>query len=522
MKVSRVEEMQALDRTAIEKYGIPDSLLMENAGEACYRVLQQQVGVAGKRFAIICGTGNNGGDGLVVARKVCSGGGVARVLLMGDPDRFRGAAGLNYEIVSRLPIEVIQAKAPAVRAAIEVSDCIVDAIFGTGLTRDVQGFFSEVIELINASGKPVLSVDIPSGISGDTGQVMGCAVHADYTVTFGLPKIGNLLYPGYEYGGELSVCHISFPPELTTSESFLLETNEPLQLPPRQKDGHKGSFGDVLFIAGAAGYYGAPYFAALSFMKAGGGYSRLASPASVVPFLASGGSEIVFSPQRETDDGGIALENKAGLLDLAARVDMVVIGPGLSLDAETQQLVRELVRDIEKPLLIDGDGITALCEDLDILVQRNGATILTPHLGEMSRITGLTVGEIRADRVGVVQRKAAELGAILVLKGAHSLVGYPDGRVFINLSGNSGMATAGSGDVLTGTIAAMYGLRLSLEDAVRQGMFVHGFAGDLAAEAKGEDGITARDVLEYLPLAMKEVRAGLGEEHLHYFGPRLV
>ncbi|MCJ7737541.1 MAG: NAD(P)H-hydrate dehydratase, partial [Anaerolineae bacterium] len=385
------------------------------------------------------------------------------------------------------------------------------------------GRYREVIEIINASSKPVMSIDIPSGISGDSGQVMGCAVQADYTVTFGLPKLGNLLYPGFAHGGKLFVSHISFPPELTASESVLLATNDPLPIPPRRPDGHKGSFGDVLFIAGAAGYYGAPYFAAMSFMRAGGGYSRLAAPASIVPFLANKGSEIVYVPQAETADGGIALENRDALLELAGRMDLVVVGPGLSLQPETQQLVRELAATIEKPLLVDGDGITALCLDLDIIRHRGAPTVLTPHLGEMARITGLSVEDIRVDRVSVLQRKAAEIGAIIVLKGAHSLVGYPDGRVFVNLSGNSGMATAGSGDVLTGTIAAMYGLGLSIEDAVRQGVFVHGFAGDLAAEARGEDGMTAQDILDHLPLAMKAIRAGLsGELRQRYSGPQVV
>jgi len=523
MKISRVEEMRGMDRTAIEEYGIPDSLLMENAGDACFDVLMDQVGIRGRRFAVVCGTGNNGGDGLVVARKICANGGLATVLLMGDPARFRGAAKLNYDIVSQLPVTLAEATTESVRHTVADCDCIVDAIFGTGLVREVAGRYREIIEIVNASGKPVMSVDVPSGINGDSGQVMGCAVQADFTVTFGLPKLGNLLYPGFAHGGELFVSHISFPPALTAAAAVLVETNDPAPMPSRQPDGHKGTFGDVLFIAGAAGYYGAPYFAALSFLKAGGGYSRLAAPASIVPFLANKGSEIVYAPQDETSNGSIALESRDSLLDMAERVDMVIVGPGLSLQPETQQLVRELAGAIEKPLLVDGDGITALCPDLDIIRHREAPTVLTPHLGEMARITGMGVDEIRADRVSVLQRKAAEIGAIIVLKGAHSLAGYPDGRVFVNLSGNSGMATAGSGDVLTGAIAAMFGLGLSIEAAVRQGVFVHGFAGDLAAEAIGEDGITAQDILDHLPLAMKALRAGLNEElRRRYCGPQVV
>ena len=259
---------------------------------------------------------------------------------------------------------------------------------------------------------------------------------------------------------------------------------------------------------------GAPYFCALSYLKAGGGYSRLAAPGSMAPFIASKGSEIVFIPQKETGSGSIAFENKGDLLDLAERMDMVVLGPGLSLEEETRRLARELAREINKPLLIDGDGITALCEDLQIIKERESETILSPHLGEMAGITKMSVPEIDADKIDILQRTARQLNSIIVLKGAHSLIGYPDERVFINMSGNSGMATAGSGDVLTGTIAAMLGLGLSVQDAAGKGVFIHGLSGDLASEDKGEDGITAQDILDYLPLAMKKDREGLRNRYV--------
>jgi NAD(P)H-hydrate epimerase len=310
---------------------------------------------------------------------------------------------------------------------------------------------------------------------------------------------------------------------MTAADALKVEINQPLELPPRKKDVHKGSCGQALFIAGAAGYYGAPYFAASSFLKAGGGYSRLAAPRSITPTLATKGCEIVFLPQAETDAGSIALASKQALLEVSQEMDIVVLGPGLSLEAETQQLVRELAAEIQKPLLIDDDGITALCHDLQVIQNREAGSILTPHLGEMARITDTPMREIDARRVEVLQRTTRKLRATIVLKGAHSLIGYPDERVLINTSGNPGMATAGSGDVLTGTIAAMYGLGLSLEDAARQGVFVHGLAGDLAADDKGEDGITAQDVLDYLPLAAKAVREGLDDGLKdHYAAARVV
>jgi hydroxyethylthiazole kinase-like uncharacterized protein yjeF len=251
----------------------------------------------------------------------------------------------------------------------------------------------------------------------------------------------------------------------------------------------------------------------MSFLKAGGGLSYLASPKSISPFLASKGSDIVFVPQKETESGSLAGENKSQLLDFSQGADIVVMGPGLSLNEETQRLVRELAAEIRKPLLIDGDGITAIVTDLEIIKKREAETILTPHLGEMSRITRLGVDEINKNKIGALQKASSELKATIVLKGAHSLIGYPDERVFINISGNPGMATAGSGDVLTGTIAAMLGLGLSINNAVRMGVFIHGFSGDLAASDKGEDGITAQDILDYLPSAMKHYRQDFDQNY---------
>ncbi len=507
MKVSTVEEMRQLDRTAIEKYGIPDEILMENAGLATYSMILNEFGITGKKFVVICGLGNNGGDGFVVARKIHSLGGEAAIFILGNPQKYQGTAKKNYSIVRKLPIEIQPLDSlEKLVTKIDQCDAIVDAIFGTGLDRNVEGKYKEIIEAINRSGKVVFAVDIPSGINGDNGQIMGAAVRADYTCTFGLAKVGNLLYPGYDYGGRLFLTHISFPPQLYKKKSLKIEINLPPELPQRKVAGHKGSFGDILFIAGAANYFGAPYFAAYSFLKAGGGYSRLATPKTVTPFIANKGSEIVFAPLEETSTGSIALKNLGQLLALSEKVDMVISGPGLSLNEETQQLVQHLVKGIPKPVLIDGDGITAISNSVELLKKRRHPTILTPHLGEMSRLSGKAIAEIENNKIKILQKTARQLNSIIVLKGAHSLIGYPDGKVFINLSGNSGLASAGSGDVLTGTIAAMFGLGLNIDDAVRTGVFVHGLAADLAADVEGEDGMTAQDVLNYLPKAVQVYR----------------
>ncbi|MBD3178445.1 MAG: NAD(P)H-hydrate dehydratase [Candidatus Latescibacteria bacterium] len=512
MKISTTGQMRDMDRRAIEEYGISDELLMENASLASFHVISSRIGVEGRKFVFFCGPGNNGGDGLALARKVHSEGGEVTVFLTGNPDKYGGAAGKNFEIASGLPIDIFGPD-DIDRAAEELSGChvVVDALFGTGITREVEGRFAEIIDDINSAGKCTVSVDIPSGINGDSAQVMGTAVRADFTITFGLPKTGNILYPGFDYCGELYVTHISFPPELYRRDDIMLEAAEPEPLPARDGAGHKGSFGQVLFVAGARGYYGAPYFSALSFLKAGGGYSRLATPISAAQGIASEGKEIVFIPLPETDNGSLSIRSAERILEIAGGMDMVVVGPGLSLDEETGKLVRLLIEEIECPLLIDGDGITAAAQEPEVVIKRKGKTVLTPHPGEMSRICGRSIPEIGADSVGILREQAARLNAVIVLKGAHTLTGCPDGRVYVNMSGNAGMASAGSGDVLTGCISAMHGLGLPLEQAVVNGVFMHGLAGDLAAEQIGRDGITAGDIMEFLPLAIRSFRDNRAE-----------
>ncbi len=507
MKATTVKEMRALDLEAEKQYGISPDLLMENAGGAVYEVIRQHFGVRDKSFVIFCGGGNNGADGLVVARKLHSAGAAVWIFFLTDPEQYMGAGKMNYQIARRIGLSMQHLRSP-IEAQIAMASCdaIVDGILGTGLTRAVDGLFAQIIELINSSGKPVISIDIPSGINGDNGKVMGCAIHADHTITFGLPKIGCLLYPGYSHCGNLTMTPISFPVHMVESPSLKYALNTPVSIPERKIDIHKGDMGDILFIAGASSYLGAPYFSAMSFLKTGGGYARLAAPRSITPFIAIKGSEIVFNPLEETSSGTTALANQAALLELSGKADMVVLGPGLSLHPETQDLARNLIREIEKPLLIDGDGLTALSSDLSLLRQRAYPTILTPHTGEMARLTHKDINQIEDAKLSILQKTSIELNTIIILKGAHSLISYPDGQIFINMTGNPGMATAGSGDILTGVIAGMVGLGLPLETAARMGVLLHGLAGDLAAEDIGQDGITAQDILDHVPAAINIAR----------------
>ena len=515
MRIATVEQMRQMDRRAIEEFGIHEPILMENAGLAAFSVVQDEIGVVGASFAVLCGLGNNGGDGLVLARKIHSAGGDVTAVVTGEPDRYGSSSAANLEMARGCGVPLlIGPTIGEIAALVDESDVVVDALLGTGLTREVGGFLAEVIEVVNRSGCPVLSLDIPSGVDGNSGQVRGVAILADWTATFGLPKLGNLLYPGFELAGALFVSHISFPPALQEWPELRTEINQPLPLPEREAAGHKTTFGDALFVAGACSYLGAPSLAAMAMLKAGGGYSRLAAPRSITPFLATLAPEVVLVPQHETESGSLALRAESEVVGLGRTVDIAVVGPGLSLDEETQALIRRLVPVLPTPLLLDGDGLTAVAVDPAVVRNREASTVLTPHQGEMARLLGVEIGEVADDPVGAVRQAASRFGAIVVLKGAHSLIGLPDGRVRLNPSGGCGMATAGAGDVLTGTVAAMFGLGLDIEDAVEAAVFVHGLAGDLAAEAVGEDGMTARDILECLPEAVRLYR----EDHEEVVG----
>ncbi len=513
MKISTVEQMRELDRTAIEKYGIPDLLLMENAGLAVYEVIKREAGLPGRRFAVVCGGGNNGGDGFVTARKLHSSGAAVDVVFFGNPENLKSSAKTNYDICRAAGVPVDASRDfERCRKLFRDADAVVDGLFGTGLARDIEGGYAELVGLINGSGKPVFSIDIPSGVGGDSGRVMGTAVEADYTVTFGLPKLGNVLYPGAKLCGKLYVTHISFPPEHYNGEQIRQAENIPLPLPDRDPGGHKGSFGRALFVAGSASYYGAPLFCSRAFLKSGGGYSRLAAPASIVPVLAGRTPEVVYHPMAETEEGGIAagnaevLEAIIGGSGAGGGVDFISIGPGLGGGAETAELVRRIAEKTELPLLIDGDGLRAAAENRELIAARTAPTVLTPHPGEMSRLLDIPVPSILDDPLSAVRRAAEAYNAVTVLKGARSCICGPDGMVWINTTGNSGMGTAGSGDVLSGTIPALYCLGLDVPDAVRAGVYVHGLAGDAAAEARGEDGITAEDICDALPEALRRYR----------------
>ncbi len=517
MRICTVQEMRDCDRTAVANLGLSVEILMENAGHAVCEAVKREFGIRDRRFTIVCGAGNNGGDGFAAARLLRSMGADVRVTLLADESDISGAARANLHAAVLCGVTVQRLVTADELYLGRSSDVVIDAIFGTGLSRSPEGLHAEVIERLNRAAMPVLAVDIPSGVNGDTGMTPGPAVKATCTVALGLPKRGNLLCPGRELCGRLHVSHISFPPSLYNAVGDMV-AGELTPLPDRPLESHKGVFGDVLFVAGARSYLGAPYLAAMSFLKAGGGYARLAAPESLAALLGTNACEAVMVPLQETVGGSSALANLDVLRDLSDRVDMMVIGPGVSLEQETQELVRMLVSSVSVPVLVDGDGLTAVAGDPACLQRRTAPTVLTPHAGEMARLLKTTPEVVQRDRVAAVQKATEELRAVVVLKGASTIVGSPGDSMYLNLSGNPGMATAGCGDVLSGTIAAMYGAGLDLRSAVDAGVFIHGVSGDLAAQAKGQDGIIARDVMECLPLSVQTYRQRFSELMNNHYG----
>lgn len=512
MKVLSVEEMRKIDNEAL-KLGISHLLLMEDAGSAIYSLIQREIGIPGKKFIVVAGVGNNGGDALVAARRIYSSGGLVKVFIIGDPTRYRDPARTMYDILVKIGVELTildeTSKVDMLVDSLRESDVVVVGLIGIGLKGEVTGLYRDVINIVNEYGKIVISVDIPSGVDGNNGKVRGVAVRSHYTVAMGLPKIGNILYPGNYYCGRLYVSRLSYPPSLLETDEFKTELNIPVEIPERIKWGHKGVFGKLLSVSGARYYYGAPYYSTYSFLKTGGGYARLAAPESIVPILASKCSEIVYHPMEETAEGTLAMSNLDRIISIIEErgVDIVILGPGVSLNSETQELIMKLAMAIDRPVLIDGDGITAVSRDPDLLKKRSSPTILTPHLAEYSRLTNTNINDVLEDPVGHLRKTSMELNSYIVLKGAHSLIGCPDGHVYINITGNPGMAKAGMGDVLNGAITGMYGIGLrDLCLATRMGVLVHGLAGDLVAREIGEDGVTPDNVMEYLSQAVRILR----------------
>jgi len=502
-------EMAEMDRYSIEVLGIPGIVLMENAGLDCVVAAEDLLGdPKGKRVVFFCGKGNNGGDGYVVARHLHNHGAQVEVYLVGEKAQVRGDARTNLHILEQMGIGVRPiATGEHLLGIPKGAHLVVDALLGTGVQGPVTGLLADVIEFINRYGAPVLSIDLPTGMNTDVGSIDGPCVRATVTVTMGELKRGLLFSPGREHAGRVRVADISMPPlvrERVSVETFLVERNDVAQrLPKRPPDAHKTQCGKVFILAGSLGMTGAAALTSESTLRAGTGLVYLGIPRSLNDILEEKVTEVITKPLPETPEGSLSLEAETPIAEFVDWADVVALGPGLTTHPQTKLLVEHIVSKIEKPMVLDADGINALARKAGAVKQCRAPMVLTPHPGEVSRLVGLPIEAICANPIEVARQIAADLGKVLVLKGGPTVIAEPDGRVYINPTGNAGMATAGAGDVLTGAIAGLMAQGLSPRDAAIVGVYVHGLAGDLAAQAKGRLGMIAGDILAHLPAAFQ-------------------
>ncbi len=513
MIVVTAEQMREIDRLTIEKYGVPSLTLMERAGEAVTQsILERFARNAKKGVLIVAGKGNNGGDGLVVARLLKKKKIPCEVALLARPEELSTDAAHNLRAYLKLKGKVTEISAQRLdllSARMSKSAVIVDAILGTGIKSEVCGLFADAITLINAAGLPVVAVDIPSGLDTDKGGPLGTAIQAETTVALGFPKLGEVLYPGVRYTGELVVADIGIDEravaEVAPQTEILERATIRWLVPRRDPDSHKGSYGHLLIVAGSRGKTGAAILASRAAMRSGAGLATLAAPRALNNIFASALVEVMTEPLRENAAEEIEVLSDDEWRRLLERKNALLFGPGIGVSPATQNILRWLLRNLAMPWVIDADGLNNLVLEIERLRRARVPPVLTPHPGEMARLTGKSTAEINADRVGIARSFAVEHHCHLVLKGARTVIATPDGKIFINPTGNPGMASAGMGDVLAGILTALLGQGLRPEDAMKLGVYLHGFVGDTVAETKGPIGLIASDIIEGLPSGLRDL-----------------
>lgn len=500
MKVFTPEEMRALDERTIEKLGIPGAVLMENAGRGVVKAVSQELSpVLNDGITVVCGPGNNGGDGLVAARYFLDAGLRVKVYLLGEKSRLSGDAELNLQLYTRLGgvTEELNAETLSrLERDLRHSGAVIDALYGTGLKKPVTGLGAEVIDMLNQSGKPVVAVDVPSGVDALTGVVRGRAVAAQMTVTMGGLKSGLLLYPGAELAGKIFLADIGIPAHYRQEGESRLELLEPQEvlfsLPPRAPDAHKGSCGRVLVLGGSPGYTGAAALSCEAAHRIGAGMVYLGIPRSLNALMEMKLTETITIPLPEEQEAGVlgarAYEALKGRL---GEFQALALGPGLGRGEAQLEFCRLLLKENQGPLVVDADGLFHLPA---LKIKKDLPLVLTPHWGEMARLMGVSPQEIGENPLLWVRKAARNFRAVVVLKGPHSLIAEPEGFCRINPSGNSGMASAGMGDVLTGCIAGLLAQGMDAFSAASAGVYLHGFAGDIAAQELGSRGLIAGDL----------------------------
>ena len=513
MKVATAEQMQELDRKAIEAYRIPGIVLMENAGRGATEVISNTFPDLQKmKIAIVAGKGNNGGDGFVIARYLLNRRISVKVYLLADPKGLRGDAETNFQIFQRMKGEVISVPSSKdyqkVKKELEKFDLLIDAIFGTGLDAEVRGYYREVIDHLNTLQKPIVAIDIPSGLDANTGKPFGTAVRASLTITFGLPKIGHVISPGLDYVGKLKLVDIGLPKKLVEEEriqTYLLENDEirGWLSTPRRPDTHKGDYGHLLVIAGSVGKTGAAAMACEAALRIGAGLVTLAIPKSLNAIMEVKLTEVMTEPLPETPKQTLSLRAFSSILRLCENKKAVIIGPGIGTFKETQSLILKLMKTLNLPIILDADGLTALATQPKTLPTTNRSLILTPHPGEMAKLIRSTPKDVQEDRISISRNFAQSHHVHLVLKGHRSLIATPKGEVFINPTGNPGMASGGTGDVLTGMIGGLICQGFDILPSLQMAVYLHGLAGDEMAQELGEKSLIARDIIEKIPALLQ-------------------
>lgn len=538
------KEMAALDKVAIEEFGIPGAVLMETAARGVYRtaleLLNDYYGpavplpasfggghdcgdedchhsapqlparmIAHDRFVkIFCGKGNNGGDGMAVARMLDSAGAEVEVILLCKGDDLEGDARLQYDLCRNLEMEIVEDASDEDFFIEEECHLVIDALLGTGIQGPAKGKVAEAIEAINEASCPVVSIDIPSGVEGSTGKVLGPAVTASATPTMAALKRGLIFSPGREYAGEVALVDIGTPFALIEASNPYLWQVEPddvmNRLPERNRDTHKGECGRVFILAGSTGFTGAAAMVSEACIKSGAGLVVLGIPQSLNTIMEIKLTETMTVSLPETAEGSYSAGALPEIQNRLKWATACALGPGISRNKETIELILNVIKELKIPTVIDADALFALAEARDISSVLPENCILTPHMGEFARLLGMNADEVKDNRVELVQKYSQEWGTVIVLKGSPTLIGCPDGQIFVNPTGNPGMATGGVGDVLTGHLAALLGMGTEPEEAAIAGVYLHGLAGDMAMADKGEFGMTASDIIAKLPEVLKE------------------
>lgn len=506
--MATAQQMAELDRVAIQHYGIPSLVLMENAGRSCtdriFRILEEKVGAPQEAsVAVVCGKGNNGGDGMVIARHLHNRGVYVEVFLLGEVEDLSKDARTQYEILRRMDLEIRVIRDTEgiedLRSYLEEVHLCVDAILGTGISSPLSGTVREVVEVINLSMATVFAVDIPSGIDATTGRILGEAIRADYTGTFGLLKLGNVLLPGSIHCGETDIYDIGIPSRAVFDADIKAETLEEQvvksMLSVRPPDFHKGDAGRVYIVGGSPGMTGAPCLAGVAALRMGAGLITVATPASLRPIVEAKQMEVMCAGVPDGGGGYFTPEMIPSLLETIAKADVVVVGPGLGMTEAMPRFLKDLLPKIKVPFLLDADALNALSGQVNTLQSAVAPCIITPHPGEMSRLTRESIEAIEASRIDSARHMAEEEGVTVILKGARTIVATPKGDIFINTSGNPYMASGGMGDALTGMIAALASQGLSPTDAACAGVFLHGLSADLLVREHPMTPVTAMDVI---------------------------